>query len=129
VIMELIDQIARTERTATLLITHDLALASEHADRISVMHAGHVVEIAPTDALVSVPRHPYTRSLVAATPGPAATLAELAAIPGNLPDLRRADLPPCRYSERCPRYDTACDVPLVHERLAGGHIVACRHPL
>lgn len=129
VIMELIGEIARTERTATLLITHDLALASEHADRIAVMHAGHVVEIAPTEALVSAPRHPYTRSLVAATPGPAASLADLAAIPGNLPDLRRDDLPQCRYSERCPRHDTACDVPLVHERLGHGHVVACRHPL
>ena len=129
VIMELIDEIARTERTATLLITHDLALASEHADRIAVMHAGHVVELAPTRALLAAPRHPYTRSLIAATPGPAASLAELTAIPGNLPDLRRDDLPHCRYSERCARYDGACDAPLAPQSLALGHAVACRHPL
>jgi len=129
VIMELIDDIARTERTATLLITHDLALASEHADRIAVMHAGHVVEAAPTQDLLSAPRHPYTRSLIAATPGPAAALAELAAIPGNLPDLRRGDLPNCRYSERCARYDTACDGPLAPRQLAADHSVACWHPL
>ncbi len=129
VIMELIDHIARTEGTATLLITHDLALASEHADRIAVMHAGHVVETAPTETLIKAPRHPYTQSLVAATPGPAVRLADLAAIPGNLPDLRRDDLPSCRYSERCPRYDTTCDGPLSPQWLAADHAVTCWHPL
>ena len=49
------------------------------------------------------PRHPYTAELIAATPDSATSLDELAAIPGSLPDLRRTDLPPCRYSERCPR--------------------------
>jgi len=129
VIMELIDEIARTERTATLLITHDLALASEHADRIAVMHAGHVVETAATQELLVKPRHPYTQSLIAATPGPAAALADLAAIPGSLPDLRRNDLPNCRYSERCGRYDKACDAPLSPRLLAADHSVACQRPL
>jgi peptide/nickel transport system ATP-binding protein len=129
VIMDLIGEIAQAQGMATLLITHDLALASEQADRIAVMHAGHIVEIAPTKDLLTAPRHPYTRSLIAATPAPAASLSELSAIPGALPDLRRDDLPACRYSERCPRHDAACDGPLPLERPSARHTVACWHPL
>ena len=73
-----------------MLITHDLGLAAEYCDRIVVMHAGHMVEVAPTtEELFAGPRHPYTARLIAATPRPGVTLDELAAIPGGLPDLRR----------------------------------------
>jgi len=82
------------------------------------MHAGHVVENAPTADLFVNPRHPYTAELIAATPDSAASLDELAAIPGSLPDLRRADLPACRYSERCPRKIAACAQPLRSQRRA-----------
>jgi peptide/nickel transport system ATP-binding protein len=129
VIMDLIDEVAGSEGMSTLLITHDLALAAEHADRVAVMHAGHVVEVAPTATLLSAPRHPYTRNLIAAMPGPAPDLAALEAIPGNLPDLRRPDLPPCRFSERCVRYQSECDDVLAVERISERHIVACRFPL
>ena len=97
---------------ATIFITHDLALAGQRSARIVVMHAGHVVENAPTAELFAHPRHPYTAELIAATPDSAASLDELASIPGSLPDLRRTDLPPCRYSERCPRKIDACAQPL-----------------
>jgi peptide/nickel transport system ATP-binding protein len=129
VIMRLIAEITMAERMATLLITHDVALASEQADRIAVMHAGHIVEIAPTRELITAPRHPYTRSLIAATPEPRSSLRALASIPGNLPDLRRNDLPPCRFSERCERYQPECDGPLPLQHMASGHSVACWRPL
>jgi peptide/nickel transport system ATP-binding protein len=129
VIMDLIDEVARAEGMSTLLITHDLALAAEHADRVAVMHAGHVVEVAPTETLLRAPRHPYTRNLIAAMPGPAPSLAALEAIPGSLPDLRRSDLPPCRFSERCVRHQADCDQTLLVERFSSRHLVACRHPL
>jgi peptide/nickel transport system ATP-binding protein len=93
------------------------------------MHAGHVVEFASTRELFSHPRHPYTAELIAATPDTAASLDELASIPGALPDLRRADLPPCRYSERCPRKLAACDQPLPATTLQDSHLVACWNPL
>jgi len=107
-ILALISELAAERRMATILITHDLALASEYCDRIVVMHAGHVVELAPTGQLFSRPRHPYTARLIASTPAPAQSIATLASIPGNLPDLRRTDLPNCRFHARCERSQDAC---------------------
>jgi peptide/nickel transport system ATP-binding protein len=129
VIMDLIGDLAREMGMATIFITHDLALAGQRSARIVVMHAGHVVEAAPTQELFARPRHPYTAELIAATPDSATSLDALAAIPGSLPDLRRADLPPCRYSERCPRKKDACAQPLPHAARDAGHMVACWNPL
>ena len=92
VIMDLIRDLSRSARMSTLLITHDLGLAGEYCDRIAVMHAGHVVELAPTEELLSRPAHPYTRQLLDATPTPRSTVGGLVSIQGQLPDLRR-DLP------------------------------------
>jgi peptide/nickel transport system ATP-binding protein len=130
VIMDLIAELAASHRMATLLITHDLGLAAEYADRITVMHAGQIVETAPTAALFVSPHHPYTAGLIAATPGGAANLDALTAIPGSLPDPRRTDLPPCRYAERCERavHDCIHDQPPVLSMRGGGH-VACHFPL
>ncbi len=128
VIMDLISDLATELGMATIFITHDLALAGQRAARIVVMHAGHVVESAPTRELFARPRHPYTAELIAATPDSAASLDELASIPGSLPDLRRADLPPCRYSERCPRKVSACNQPLPPPISDAAHNVACWNP-
>ncbi len=127
-IMDLIDDLAQAKQMATLLITHDLAMAAEHCERIVVLHAGHVVECAPTVELFANPRHPYTAKLIAATPRPGVSLDELAAIPGGLPDLR-GELPACRYSRRCERYAPFCDEPLPVQAPAQGHTVACWKPL
>ncbi len=130
VIMDLVLGLARARGMATVLITHDLGLATEYCDRIAVMHAGHVVESGPTEALFATPRHPYTAKLIAATPRPGRSLSELAAIPGNLPDLRRADLPACRFLGRCERAQPDCPTPpLPRLALPGERLVACRHPL
>ena len=129
VIMDLVNDLAKELGMATIFITHDLALAGQRSARIVVMHAGHVVENASTAQLFAQPRHPYTAELIAATPDSAQSLDELAAIPGSLPDLRRSDLPPCRYSERCPRRIAACDQPLPRAELEPSHIVACWNPL
>jgi peptide/nickel transport system ATP-binding protein len=66
--MELIRELAVQNRMATLFITHALGLAARYCERIVVMHAGHVVEAAPTKELFGMPRHPYTAKLIAATP-------------------------------------------------------------
>jgi peptide/nickel transport system ATP-binding protein len=128
-VMDLVQALAREQEMATILITHDLGLAAEYCDRIVVMHAGHVVEVAPTAELVRAPRHPYTAKLIAATPHGAASLRALSSIRGNLPDLRRADLPRCRFSERCDRASPACAAPLPTRAVGLGHVVRCHHSL
>ena len=113
VIMDLIGELARESGMATIFITHDLALAAEYCDRI-VGHAcrPHRRERRRRASCSPHPRHPYSAKLLAATPGETVSLAELASIPGGLPDLRRADLPACRYSDRCERRLDDCAQPL-----------------
>lgn len=128
-VMTLLKDLSMQHQMATVLITHDLALASDYCDRIVVMHAGHVVESAPTHQLFSSPLHPYTAKLIAATPEPHKGFAELLPILGNLPDLRSASLPPCRFSARCDRHSHACDqTPLKRDWVNDEHFVACWHP-
>ena len=127
-VMALLTREIRDRGMALLLITHDLALAGEHCDRIAVMHAGHLVEHGPADAVLGQPRHPYTRRLVATMPQGKADIDALLPIPGTLPDLRRP-LPPCRYAARCERHAPVCDDPPLPRHLpVPGHLVACRFP-
>ena len=129
-IMELVSTLARERNMAAVLITHDLALASEYCDRIVVMHAGHVVESAPTGQLFAHPCHPYTARLIAATPSPEVDIESLTSIPGNLPDLRRDDLPKCRFHARCDRAVAPCAAePLPERTYEPGHSVRCFNPL
>ncbi len=87
-VMELIRDLGREGDMGTILITHDLDLAAQYCDRILVMHAGHIVETAPTRTILTQPCHPYTAKLMGATPDPHKSLAELTPIAGHLPDLR-----------------------------------------
>jgi oligopeptide/dipeptide ABC transporter ATP-binding protein len=128
-ILDLILDHARDRRMATLFITHDLALARAYAERIVVMHAGQVVEQAPTATLFSAARHPYTAALIGGTPAHAATVGDLEGIPGTLPNL--AITPPaCRFAERCTRALPRCRSerpPLIFDKL--GDAAACWVPL
>ena len=128
-VMDLISGLARERQMATLFITHDLALAAEYCDRIVVMHAGHAVESAPTAQLFAAPRHPYTARLMSSTPRRDSPLASLLPVPGQLPDLRRTDLPPCRFRQRCENASPACDGALPALDADAAHPVACWHPL
>ena len=126
-ILELILAQARARRMACILITHDLALARQFAERVIVMHAGQIVEAGPTETLFAAPSHPYTRALLGATPAIAASVDDLAGIPGSFPNLAEA-LPACRFADRCDRALERCraERPL----LAGGtHQTACWNPL
>jgi len=128
-VMDLLTALAREREMATLFITHDLGLAADHYDRIVVMHAGHAVESAPSGALFKAPRHPYTARLIASTPNRNTVLTSLMSVPGQLPDLRRADLPACRFSERCERASDQCRQSLPVLDAGADHAVACWHPL
>jgi peptide/nickel transport system ATP-binding protein len=129
VIMDLVTGLARERGMATVLITHDLGLATEYCDRIVVMHAGHVVEAAPTADIFARPRHPYTAKLIAATPRPGIPLSGLASIPGGLPDLRSDSLPACRFVSRCERAAPACAIAPLPRWEEGARLVACVDPL
>ncbi|MBT9486202.1 MAG: ABC transporter ATP-binding protein [Rubrivivax sp.] len=128
-VMDLIAGLAKERQMATIFITHDLALAADHCDRIVVMHAGHAVEAAPTAQLFAAPRHPYTARLMTSTPNATSSVASLQPVPGNLPDLRRNDLPGCRFAERCERAADRCrsERPVLDP--AQDHAVACWFPL
>jgi oligopeptide/dipeptide ABC transporter ATP-binding protein len=129
-VMALLAAEARSRGMATLLITHDLALASGRCERVAVMHAGHLVEDAPAPRLFRAPAHPYSRHLIDATPRDGLPLVALAAVPGEVPDLGRDDLPPCRFAERCERHAAVqCDRLPTLRPLASGHRVACWNPL
>ncbi len=96
---------------AILFVTHDLAVAADICDRISVMYAGEMVEMAQVNALFSNPRHPYTRGLLSAMPHASDRNPPLPTIRGNVP--RPGAWPGgCRFSDRCAFRIDACDRPI-----------------
>jgi peptide/nickel transport system ATP-binding protein len=106
-VLDLMMERAAERHMATLLITHDLALARAYAGRVVVMHAGQVVEQAAASALFAHPHHPYSAGLIAATPAAARSARDLQGIAGTLPDLRDA-VPACRFAARCARVLPRC---------------------
>jgi len=128
VIMDLIDELGRDSGMATIFITHDLALAAS-------------IVIASWSCMPAISSN--RRRAASCSPMPAIPIrpsfcgdarrdglaASLASIPGGLPDLRRDDLPACRYSGRCERMTGLCAQPLPHRHVGERHDVACWNPL
>ncbi|HET7356120.1 MAG TPA: ABC transporter ATP-binding protein [Nocardioidaceae bacterium] len=118
--------------TSIVMITHDLGVVADIADRVVVMYAGHVAETGTVDAVFANPQHPYTLGLLGSVPRPDLVLADvqdrLAEIPGVVPTLRQ---PPseCVFAPRCPRADQTCltRMPELTET-APGQRAACVHP-
>jgi oligopeptide/dipeptide ABC transporter ATP-binding protein len=99
-ILDLMRDLQRDSNTAVVLITHDLGVVAEMADRIAVMYAGEIVEEADVEELFAEPKHPYTQGLIGSVPILGQLKEELAVIPGNVPNL--VDLPVgCRFADRC----------------------------
>ena len=99
-ILDLIRTLRDQLGTAVILITHDLGVVAEMADRVAVMYAGEIVEQASVRELFANPKHPYTRGLIGSVPVVGVMKDELDVIPGNVPNL--VDLPPgCRFAPRC----------------------------
>lgn len=98
-ILKLMKDLSKTKKTAILFITHDLGIAAQICNRIAVMYAGRIVEIAETKNMFKNPLHPYTRGLLKAVPKPGKN-ESLSFIPGIIPDLVN---PPkgCRFYSRC----------------------------
>jgi peptide/nickel transport system ATP-binding protein len=99
-ILELLSKLQRSRGMALLLITHDLGIVAKMADRVAVMYAGEIVEVAPRAAFFRAPQHPYSQKLFAALPGGAQRAGPLAQIPGQVPSLT-SSFTGCRFTERC----------------------------
>ena len=106
-IIELLGDLQRQFGMSLLLITHNLGIVGDLADRVAVMYAGQIVELAPASELLRCPRHPYSRALVASVPKLGAGARRLTAIPGTVPSL--GALPSgCRFHPRCALARAAC---------------------
>jgi peptide/nickel transport system ATP-binding protein len=129
-ILDLLRDLRRRLGTAIVLITHDLGVVADTADRVLVMYAGRKVEEASADDLFAAPQHPYTVGLLGAVPTPAsyATRGRLQEIPGMVPSLSER-LGFCAFAPRCPRADdrSRSERPPLRE-VRAGHLVACFHP-
>jgi oligopeptide transport system ATP-binding protein len=107
-ILELLDDLRAETGMGLLMITHDLGVVAESADRVAVMYAGRIVETGPTDAVLSSPAHPYSEGLLASVPrGQSGREERLRPIPGAPPSLAR--IPPgCPFHPRCPYVVERC---------------------
>ncbi len=124
-ILELMKDLRQRVGTAILLVTHDLAVIAEVADRVAVMYAGQIVEMASVSSLFAHPLHPYTQGLLASIPRFDQPSKTLASIPGSVPNLI---FPPsgCRFHPRCPYAMPVCKEkrPTMTDE-GEGHHVAC----
>jgi len=123
-IMHLMRQTCTERGTSIMLITHDLAVVAQNCDRVGVMHAGHVVEIADVYSIFRRPLHPYTQGLINAVPRIDKKIRS-AGIPGQVPSFLK---PPagCRFVARCPMARDKCssDKPS-YVQVEPGHFVMC----
>jgi peptide/nickel transport system ATP-binding protein len=124
-ILELLRDLQAELRMAVLLITHDLGVIAEVAQRVVVMYAGQVIEEAPVNRLFAQPLHPYTEGLVRSIPPLDEDVHRLAAIPGHIPDA--GEMPAgCRYAPRCGLVRESCRAaPPVLTAVAGGGAARC----
>jgi len=124
-ILELVTNLQKEFGTAVLLITHNMGVVKENADRVGVMYAGRTVEEASRDRIFAAPSHPYTQLLLRAIPSRGRRGRELVTIEGMVP--RATEFPPgCRFSTRCPFMMARCrteePAPCT---IADGHSVEC----
>ncbi len=127
-ILDLLIDLQRQHRMALVLITHDMGVVAETAQRVQVMYAGQMVEEAPAEALFSTPRHPYTAALLEALPERAHGRRRLPAIPGVVPGI--ADRPTgCLFNPRCRFVTDRCTAQVPQLQGPLGTRARCHTPL
>ena len=106
-IISLIKRLGRDHGTAVMLVTHDMGVIAETADRVAVMYAGRIAEIGPVQRVIHDPQHPYTAGLMGSIPSVGSGLERLPQIEGSMP---RLDAIPrgCAFNPRCPRAFERC---------------------
>jgi peptide/nickel transport system ATP-binding protein len=123
-IIALIKRLCREHGAAVMLITHDMGVIAETADRVAVMYAGRIAEIGPVREVVKAPLHPYTIGLMGSIPKPDADIERLLQIPGTMP--RLTAIPSgCAFHPRCPRAFAPCPAARPAIRPHGNASVAC----
>ena len=123
-IIALLRALTRDHGTAIMLVTHDMGVIAETADRVAVMYAGRVIEIGPVRDVIQNPSHPYTAGLMASIPALDRRLERLAQIDGAMP--RLTAIPPgCPYNSRCPRVFDRCRVERPEMMPANATTAAC----
>jgi len=124
-ILNLMKKLVRELKTSLILISHDLSVIAELADKVAIMYAGKIVEYGTSDQVYTNPLHPYTQALLAAIPRLRAPRGKLVYIPGQPPDLRYPP-PGCRFAPRCKYALNICkhEEPPVIE-VERGHLVSC----
>ncbi|HMB22033.1 MAG TPA: ABC transporter ATP-binding protein [Anaerolineales bacterium] len=128
-ILDLMRDLRREMGTSVILITHDLGVVAEMAERVAVMYAGEIVEQTDVNTLFDQPLHPYTQGLIGSIPVLGEIKEKLDVIPGSVPNL--VDLPPgCRFAPRCQaRFKYGCkicaDVKPELTEVKPGHLVRC----
>ena len=131
-IFELLKDLRREMGTALILITHDMGVVAEMAERMIVMYAGRKVEDGAVAEVIAAPRHPYTRGLISCVPHLAEVLTEdrpdLTEVPGVVPPLTQFGRDMCLFSSRCPLADARCrEARPVDRSFGAGHLAACWH--
>jgi peptide/nickel transport system ATP-binding protein len=123
-IIALLKRLRREHDTAVMLVTHDMGVIAETADRVAVMYAGRIVEIGPVRAVVKQPAHPYTEGLMGSIPSLAHRVERLRQIDGAMP---RLDAIPagCAFNPRCPRVFARCREARPELAAAGETRAAC----
>ena len=125
-ILDLLVSIQKEINAGIILITHDLGVVAQLADRVCVMYAGQIVEQAPVLELFTNPKHPYTRSLLNSIPQMDADDEDLYVIQGMVPSLKNLPRQGCRFKARIPwiKDEEHEENPTMHE-VAPGHFVRC----
>jgi len=125
-ILDLLRNLQKETKASIILITHDLGVVAEMADRVAVMYAGQIVELAPAMDLFMNPKHPYTRSLLASIPSADSEHNKLHVIQGIVPPLHNLPREGCRFSHRTPWVPDSIheEHPTYHE-ISPNHYVLC----
>jgi len=125
-ILELLRSLQKETRAALILITHDLGVVAEMADKVAVMYGGRIVEMGSAAQLFTDPQHPYTIGLMSSMPSLGARSDRLVTVPGAVP--QPGQMPAgCRFATRCPFRTPDCDIVPPLEPIAEDHAVACIH--
>ncbi|RVT81675.1 ABC transporter ATP-binding protein [Rhodobacteraceae bacterium CCMM004] len=125
-ILDLMRNLGHETGAAQIMITHDLGVVAEMADKVAVMYAGRIVEAGSVAQIFDNPQHPYTLGLMCSMPSLSGRGARLVTIPGTVPS--PSDMPVgCRFAPRCPFADATCAAPPPLADVETGHRVACWH--